>query len=353
MKASKLFVSMVFGITFANYAFATVGGVDGGGGIGVRCAHGSGAAKQFELLDLHEARLRGVQVSHSPRSEDEATALASRLFVNLFWNPDTIPIQEYDSLMFEILKPFLAGKDWQGPLGADSGYSIQLVQSLPLSDDAGNYNTMPGCQLEQIAYFDDTTKTLAIANNWHDLDWLDRAALISHEMAYLMNRRSGMEYFGQNIKMTSERARFFVGDLYSPLGVIAHADSIPSPGFAKCSDRESSDGNMTYAYVYDDGAGNTLAVFNVIHGHDSPYQMKASFAGLTPNALTDESQAVNASATLTFSGEPNAPTFILRMTKSPGSEINFDVLQEQSGVLTPVAPTQFMNCWFPASPYMN
>jgi hypothetical protein len=246
-----------------------------------------------------------------------------------------------------MITPMFEGGSYNEPDGTLL-YQIKYVQSLPLSSDVGNYRIMPGCQLEQIAYFDDSTATLSIANNWNELDWVDRSALIAHEISYYLDRRYAMEYFAQNMGMTSERARAFVGKLLSSTAIKPHADSIPTSGFAKCSDSENNGADSTYGYFFDDGSGNVVGVFTVIHGHDSVYQLKTAFPGVAVGALTDLNNGVASSeAPLEFSGEVNPPAFSLRISKTAGSAVAFDLLETKMGVQVPLAPTQTLNCWFP------
>lgn len=342
MKFIMGIVSMALGFSFYSASVAArVGGVDGGGGVGVRCPGSNQNPASFELLDLQEARLRGTQILHDPHSEDEAIDLIATLFTDLSWNPDTIPKPESKALTVKFLAPFFNGGKWTDPSDAKE-YQVRFVSSLPLSNDIGNYRTYPGCQLEQVAYFDDSTSTLSIASNWSELDWLDRAALVSHELAYWGARKDGMEYFGQNIVMTSEKARRFVGDLFSTNGLTPHADSIPQSRFIVCASEDNGD---TYGYGFNDANGNLVMIFNVIHDHSSFYQMKASFAGININTLLNRSNGKGAApTTLQFTDEYDAPEFILKITKTRGSYAAFDLMQQQSGQEVPIAPRQRLRC---------
>src|SRR5665213_1823356 len=223
---------------------ASAGTRDGGGGIGVRCPQGTGAPKDFELLDLHQARLDGVKVSYDPQMESDAVDLSTTLFANHIWYPATITVTELKQKLAGWFVPIFNGQDWTDP---DDGtvYHFQYVQSLPLSNDIGNYHIAPGCHLEQIAYFDDVANTLSIASNWDELDWLDRSALASHELVYFLDRREGMEYFGTNTIMTSEKSREFIGGLFSEVGIKSYSDSIPASGFAQCADTGSNAADAT------------------------------------------------------------------------------------------------------------
>src|SRR5437879_2506817 len=110
------------------YAASQLGGVDGGGGVGVRCATSTGAPKSFELLDLHEARLNGLQVTYNPKSEREAVDLMATLFANVQWTPFlSESISQYQSYLAYGLKPL-----FDGTTNSSGYFPIQFVASLPL-----------------------------------------------------------------------------------------------------------------------------------------------------------------------------------------------------------------------------
>jgi hypothetical protein len=327
---------------WSSVAFAVgIGGVDGGGGVGVRCPAGSGAPKNFELLDLQEARINGLVVTQNPQSLDTAANLVADLLGVHNWVPDDAPLGDLETSYLGIIQPILSEQSYQG-------LNIQIVGNLPLSTDIGTYQILPGCQLEQVAYFDDTTSTLSIAANWDDLDWLDRAALVTHELTYLAERQKALEYYAVGGNMTSVRARAFVGQLFSTSSVDPLAASIPSSGYANCASG-NNDPNPTGFFAWDDGAGNVTATFETIIGYDSLYQMKASFVGVSLSQLLQNGSAggVNVSAPLQFMNEPDAPSFIVQITMSQQNRLQFQLFEVQSTGPAPVSPTQMFSCYVP------
>lgn len=345
MKAIYIICTMLVTGSLNIYAASQQGGVDGGGGIGVRCATSTGAPKSFELLDLHEARLNGLQVTYNPQVEGDAVDLMATLFANVQWTPFlSESISQYQSYLAYGLKPL-----FDGTTNSSGYFPIQFVASLPLSTDVGAHKIMPGCSLEQIAFFDDEAGVLNVAANWTDLDWLNRAALISHEFVYRGDRNYGMEYIGAPGGMTSVRARGFVGQLFSIEGIIPHADSLPPSGYAICDSGSKDWYNRTYFYVFDDGLGNVSAVIDSIQGRNSAYQMKSSFSGVTlKDLLTHAGNKLSFSGALTFSGEPDVPSFVLKFAgENDGGIYTFNVFEDESGNPAPVMATQMIQCFKP------
>lgn len=322
-------------LTISAQASATVGTRDGGGGIGVRCG------ERLELLDLHEARLNGLKNPYSPQSEKETIDDVTTLFGNLMWVSFNGSHEEYKSALTTLITPMFDGGS------VDDLYKVKYVDSLPLTDDVGKYKIRPGCHLEQIAYFDDTISTLFIAKNWRELDWIDRGALVMHELVYYADRRNAMEYFEDNIKMTSVRARAFVGHLFSTATITPHSDSIPNSGYAVCSDTKNDDNDLTFGYFYDDGKGNLSSVMVSIHGRDSVYQMKATYPGVSLSSLMDVNKSIGQEAPLVFSDENDAPEFKLRISRMAGKPVSFDILESKWGEPVPIASSQDFECWFP------
>ncbi|MCJ8277054.1 MAG: hypothetical protein HRT44_04465 [Bdellovibrionales bacterium] len=194
-------------ITSGNWDNVTAGGVDGGGGIAVSCPD----TDELELLDIHEARLSGLYFSNDPQSKNESMDRVARLFAQHFWNPDTIDMADYIALLRQNAVELI----YDGGV-VDDGMEVVFGPKLSLSPDVGTYKIKEGCSLEQVAYFDDKAQILKIyKDNWQRLSWLDKAALVTHEIIYLMERTDSLESFanGQK-KVTSENTRTFVGRLF-------------------------------------------------------------------------------------------------------------------------------------------
>ncbi len=337
MKTIKSLFLLSLILSCAAYA----GGVDGGGGIGVRC-NGN-----LELLDLHEARMRGLQFDLAPVSEEDAIKLTAELIAKHYWNRDTIPLDEHiQGLADMLIGPIFKGEPWTDPSNSQTN-QVHFGPPLTLSDDIGIYHTMPGCDLVQVAYFSDSENTLKISQSeWDRMSWLERAALVAHELIYFMDRRESLENFGlPDGRMTSERARRFVGDLFSETSLTPKIDSVPEMGYLKCSAvAESEDNAFSYFYAFNSPTGLS-AVFNVMYGRSSAYQTKASFQGINISDLANDNlESIESDALLVFSDEANTPTIELRIYRSSGAALHFQAYVYQSGRPVPMGEPQKVNC---------
>jgi len=331
--------------SFSLSAKATsIGGSDGGGGIGVRCMDSTGKTSSFELLDLYEARQRNLQINHSLKNATEATNLVEDLIYPHFWNPDTIPISELKKKSFDALLSIFTETPYIGP--DDLLTNVQFGPDLPLSSDIGHYNIPAQCRLEQIAYFSDTKNTLHISqSHWNELDWLNRSALVAHEMVYLVERREGLENFGKGGgKITSELSRNFVGSLFSTASVTSKSTTIPLSTYFSCGDSSPNQDHRTYFYAFSENNGLS-AVFNMIQGWGSVYQLKAHFSGTALEELINTQLGeIHETVPLTFTDQPNAPSFELQIAKVKGATPHLQVFQILASGKVPVYQEQTLTC---------
>lgn len=329
-------------IFFNTSAFASIGGVDGGGGVGVRCNAQPG---YVELLDLHEGKMRGLNFETHPHTGEEAIALTASLLAEQMWNPDTIALDDYAKALAEIwVRPIFEG----GVVRLDDGRQVAVKFSdaqIPLSQDVGQYHIMPNCRLVQIAYFSDSNMSLTISRSyWDQLDWLEKAALASHEIIYFQDRISGLENLGTNLagSITSERARFFVSALFSKQGFHGRYGELHASNLAKCV--AGDQGSLTVFYVTGDDSSVSFR-FNALVGRDSVFRTDATFQGVNAETMLDvRSGAIESAAVLVFSDETNTPDVELRLKKSVGAAPTLQAFVYQPGGLVPLTDPQTMAC---------
>jgi hypothetical protein len=153
---------------------------------------------------------------------------------------------------------------------------------LPHLPDLGSVPALPqGCAIEQLAIFhDDEPNSVEIDSEiWNALDSLNRAALVTHELAYAWQR--------QLQERTSETTRSFVAHVYAAPGqVVPVREGVPearlrcwSEDFAYRESETNEDGSVSssnthlsgfeaYPIQTADGPGTRLQ-FNAIAGRPS------------------------------------------------------------------------------------
>lgn len=89
---------------------------------------------------------------------------------------------------------------------------VDDAADLPLSNDVGPVPLIPSdCKLEQIAFFDDNAEIISIVRSrFEELDALNQAALVSHELSY--------HYFRGLKESTSALSRLQVAHIYAVVG---------------------------------------------------------------------------------------------------------------------------------------
>jgi len=97
---------------------------------------------------------------------------------------------------------------------------VQKKEELPVVHDLGALPYIPsGCQVQQVAFFDDTLEKIYILQSlWDQLDSLSQAALVIHELDYKMLRDLKDE--------TSELARRLVATAFAVRGVVSIKDGL-------------------------------------------------------------------------------------------------------------------------------
>ncbi|RYZ71329.1 MAG: hypothetical protein EOP05_12175 [Proteobacteria bacterium] len=321
------------------------GTINGGGGVGVRCGN------SLEMLDLYEARKSGLTFSSAQASKEAAALMVSDRMSKHFWNVDTVEPEEHAQKLRELLiLPIFEGRAFYNAVTKKSE-DVNFVESLPLSNDYGNYELPKGCALEQIAFYSDSNTKLSIVRSaWNELDWMSKSVLAVHELIYMIHRRSGLDnLIPESLPKNSESVRKFTGKLLS-------LESLPtrSSGFSKSQPLYTCDGamknnpkeNSTIAYAFDSEATGALTlVFNSIHDMDSFYQLRASFKSAKLSDLTDSTRPLTlerAELETTGSGEPT--NFSVTLEKSVNGKPLFQLFHVANGKRIQIKDVQSLDC---------
>lgn len=190
MKSLKY--SILISIVLGQFAFAGV--VHGGGGSAVVCRDVDGSIQSAELLDLFEARSKGLKLV------PEANLAASYgLFMDRWIGYNGgVGADESETLLYNHINDFLSKAFITGP-----------GQKLPRLNDFTTGPIPQGCAFEQLAIFDDSEVRLFIDREiWNALNNQNRAALIGHELIY----RNDRMLYGYS---DSNKTRELVGRFFS------------------------------------------------------------------------------------------------------------------------------------------
>lgn len=254
---------------------------DGGGGVGVRCG------SELKLLDYVEALQKNISISHNPKNKEEAIDLVAQLITQLHWAPDSHPLSAMESVLtLAVIQPIFDGKSLFNAETKQYEDVTFTGRPLPLSKDIGEYSIPPKCHLEQIAYYSDVNKNLVIHRaRWNELDWLNKAMLVAHEVAYLMDRREGLHSFFTG---TSEFARTFVGELFSEQGLPPRSLNLKS-SVKVCSGYGKE---PTYFYLASKDAHQKV-VFSTLFNKSTLYTASATFKNsFTGNDFSETSDII-------------------------------------------------------------
>ncbi len=301
------------------------GTINGGGGIGIRCQG------KLELLDLYEARKSGLSLIKPLASQQQATIFVADRMARHFWNPDTIPHDEYAAgLRKYITTPIFEGKAFMN-YGTEKMEDVTFVNSLPLSNDLGKVEVPKNCGLEQVAYFSDSKTSLSIVEAaWNEMDWLSKSALVTHELLYLVDRRYGFENMKSNKPLyTSEQTRKIVGHLMSTTPFPTHSDGLPNRSLIEtCStDISVNDADITYFYAFENPTTKHLSlIFNQIYDYSSNYQMRADFQTILSDQVKEKSRGLLSETTaLNFSGSGMDYGFKVNLSRANDGKLDIQV----------------------------
>ncbi len=327
---------------------------DGGGGVAVRCADQHGSSLQ--LLDLYEGKARGLTFGMSPATDLEIADLTADVLATHYWNPWTVPLPQYkDSLKSSFILGIITGKGFHN-YQTNKFVSISYVDSVPLSNDYGNYYIRPNCHLEQVAYFDDVQSTIMIDKKlWNELDGLDKAALVIHEIGYFEFRYIGLEYAGTGVQgvISSERSRQFTSSLLSTQGLMPKIFGVDPHYFMSCYGDNPDGQKDTAFFAYDSDQGEVTLVVSDNNGFFSPYSERVKIPGISTNDLLSQApSSFHQKQRVSLVGEIDAPTFNLEITKVSNSGPTVLITRMFGNYELPIGEAQTMNCNFnhPANP---
>ncbi len=246
------------------------GTINGGGGKGVLCLNRG--QQTYEVLDIYEGREHHkLKYSKEIRSEKEMVDtildLLVRHFQNLFGS-------EKD-LRAEIKKEFIE------PLLNSIKYTEKNQRLKFVGDDLSPL-IADNCKPIQLAIYYDEAVLLIDGNYWAKLNWLNRTALLLHELIYRLAREKG--------QVNSIQSRRLVGSMLSDTGAKPIVFGVPERGFIRCF-AEAGDSFSTinfdaYNLKTDDFSG-VEAVFYAMGLEVSLFHTSARFLGLHTSVMAD------------------------------------------------------------------
>ncbi|WP_413293528.1 hypothetical protein ACLSU7_00320 [Bdellovibrio sp. HCB185ZH] len=196
------------------------GGVDGGGGKSVVCRNSKGQITSAQTLDLFEAKnvynLKLIQFKGS--AEEISAKVQAKLKDSIGSGYDYNPFYARVNRIMKFVPPSAVIK--------------------PI-DDAAEVVLPKNCQLEQLAHYVDDETLLVSQEIWNHLSNAEKAALISHEAVYRVDRAFGAK--------DSRRARRIVAHLFSDFTLEEVSGDMPK-GAKSCT--ASLKGRMTYQFNY-------------------------------------------------------------------------------------------------------
>ncbi len=201
---------------------APQGGVDGGGGgKSVVCRNSKGQITSAQTLDLFEAKnVYNLKLtSYDGTVEEISQKIQAKLKA-------TISTDEYD--YGSIYKRVNKIMKWVPP----------SVVIKPI-DDAAEVVLPKNCQLEQLAHYIDDETLVVSQEIWNHLSNTEKAALISHEAIYRVDRAFGAK--------DSRRARRIVGHLFSDFTFEKTLEGVPATA-KSCTAKQGE--RMTYKFYY-------------------------------------------------------------------------------------------------------
>lgn len=200
MKSFKnTFFQLSLVLTLSSFLGVSFAGIDSGGGQGVLCG------TKLQVLDLYEAAKAGLEL---PASEDNLKEVIKtygkklKLYQSYKYFEETSLHEElewpYREIKTKVLDKFL---------------DIIPGKKLPFTHDSTVGKLPEGCQLVQLAYYNDRTgNILRNPDYWKMLDTINKAALVLHELLYFQYRSGQVKVEGA---IKSDEARKIIGKVFS------------------------------------------------------------------------------------------------------------------------------------------
>lgn len=214
------------GVTGNNSSGDVVEGtINGGGGKGVLCL--TGGQEKLETLDLYEGRIiYNLNIPENLNSEDEAFDFLAEKLANHFWNPYSIEINEMKKSFREVLLKNIYTQI----------RFLDEKKSLKLVPDSAEVIVEDDCKMVQVAVYYNESALMVDQKLWNKMNWTNKAALIMHEMFYLMDRKAGAK--------NSVHSRKAVARIFSTEGLKGTTEGVDPDNFASC--RITKNGFISY-----------------------------------------------------------------------------------------------------------
>jgi hypothetical protein len=353
MKLSIALSTLLVSTFVGSSSPASGGGMEGGGGVGVRCG------SKLELLDLHEARLRGLKLVSTPDGFQSAIQTTSqKMGEHFYWYTWSEPQNAVDFYEEMVVRPMFQGRPVVNTIKCDEIQNcefqtapVNYVSNLPLSTDIGSYNIAPGCSLEQVAYYynDNNPRLEVVRSRWNELDLLSKSALVAHESIYYFDRDQNLRKLLENTKgQTSEWARRFVGELFSTQPPAKLMQGVPldwKKRWVCGADLSETQIKQTRLILREDANGFTAFVEELYNTQDL-YQITAKFLGANigdfVTAISGEGQVFT---DLNFTNNLVPTQLKIGLSKKQNEPLKISLFTTRNGKTVQVQDTQELSCW--------
>ncbi len=182
----------------------------GGGGFVLSCPQTQVSEASTELLDLYEGRnTLGFRMAGATGDLREDYFDGVDRTYTLQGQPN-LAEQRREAILDNLVKFMQSVK------------FVSTASDLPTANDLGEMPWIPSqCKIQQLAYFDDRTGTVFVLKSvWDQMDSVNRAALVHHELHFRDQRRVG--------EKTSENTRRSVAQVFALEGNIPLKDGLPA-----------------------------------------------------------------------------------------------------------------------------
>jgi len=250
----------------------------GGGGRGVLCKRDGKST--VELLDLYEAKsMYGLHLIDAPADETSAIKLFAQLLARQLWTPGDDTIESRVAFFHESWRSKLMGKV----------HFLERTQHLKLSTDAHEPILEDGCSSVQVALYYDENSLMIDSTLWKQMDWLNRAALMTHEFVYKVARLGGEQ---DSISTRKFVAYLFSHESLKPIstGMPKDASKVDSCALIR---NGQSDGEVQ---IYDDsanGPNNIEIVFLKVGNKNYTYRASIKVWGASVALINETDKTSN------------------------------------------------------------
>ncbi len=189
----------------------SAGPANGGGGIGVLCGNGD----QLEILDLYEARMKGLRIPDATGNlSTEFYRYGLKFIEFVAQEPTSMHLGALRKTKDEVKNFFTTFEKKEEFYDSATGTLIKWEKNLPLTTDATLPSLAPGCRFVQIAINYRLSEKIQAAHLikidpyfWDKLDSLNKVALIFHELLYMRVKYGSELYVNEDKKINSDESR--------------------------------------------------------------------------------------------------------------------------------------------------